>query len=433
MLQCSQPEQGSAGGESQAGRLPNIRARRGMWYHLYEANVQASAPFRAAALAALQARARLSGSADPPAMRHVMAALEMATRAKLTHVSQPFGISSVEVEGKVAEVSEEAVFDLPFGRLLHFRKDIDAAQPKVLLVAPLSGHFATLLRNTVRTMLQDHDVYITDWKNARDVPLSQGRFGFEDYVDYLIAMLEHLGPGAHVVAVCQPCVQALAATAVMSERANPCTPRSLTLMAGPIDCRINPTAVNNLATENPIEWFSGNLISTVPFPLPGWGRRVYPGFMQLAAFMSMNPERHLDQHRALFRHLVEGEEDEADRIKTFYDEYFAVLDLSEEFYLETVAWVFQEMRLPLGRLKHRGQTVDCSKITRTALLTVEGERDDICAVGQTAAAHELVTRLRPHLRSHHLQPGVGHYGVFSGRKWENQIYPTVRSVILSVE
>ena len=404
-----------------------------MWYHIYEAQMQASAPFRAAALAALQMRSTLNGTADSPAARHLMAALEMTTRAKLTHVSQPFGIKSVLVENKEALVVEETVLDLPFGRLLHFRKDVDAAQPKVLLVAPLSGHFATLLRNTVKTMLQDHDVYITDWKNARDVPLAHGRFGFEDYVDYLIKMLEHLGPGAHIVAVCQPCVQALTATAVMSEQKHPCTPRSLTLMAGPIDCRINPTTVNNLATDNPIEWFRNNLISTVPFPLPGWGRRVYPGFMQLAAFMSMNPERHVDQHKALFKHLVEGEEDEAERIKTFYDEYFAVLDLSEEFYLETVAWVFQEMRLPLGRLKHRGQVVDCSKITRTALLTVEGERDDICAVGQTAAAHELVTKLRPHLRSQHLQPGVGHYGVFSGRKWETQIYPTVRSVILSVE
>jgi poly(3-hydroxybutyrate) depolymerase len=404
-----------------------------MWYHIYEAQMQASAPFRAAALAALQMRPALNGAGDSLGMRQMMAALEMATRAKLTHVSQPFGIKSVMVENRESLVVEEVAFDLPFGRLLHFRKDIDAPQPKVVIVAPLSGHFATLLRDTVKTMLQDHDVYITDWKNARDVPLVQGRFGFEDYVDYLIKFMEHLGPRAHIVAVCQPCVQALAATAVMSERKHPCTPASLTLMAGPIDCRINPTAVNKLATDHPIEWFKQNLISTVPFPLPGWGRRVYPGFMQLTAFMAMNPERHMDAHKTLFKHLVEGEEDEAERIKTFYDEYFAVLDLSEEFYIETVAWVFQEMRLPLGRLKHRGEVVDCSKITKTAILTVEGERDDICAVGQTAAAHELATKLRPHLRSHHLQPGVGHYGVFSGRKWQNQIYPTVRSVILSME
>jgi poly(3-hydroxybutyrate) depolymerase len=233
--------------------------------------------------------------------------------------------------------------------------------------------------------------------------------------------------------VCQPCVATLAAVALMAAQDHPAQPRSMTLMAGPIDCRINPTTVNDLAAEHPIEWFRNNLISSVPFPLPCWGRRVYPGFMQLTAFMAMNPERHMDAHKSLYRHLVEGDEEQADVIRTFYDEYFAVLDLTEEFYLETVQWVFQEMRLPLGRLKHHGEPVDCSAIRRTALLTVEGERDDICSVGQTAAAHELVTKLRPHLRSHHLQPGVGHYGVFNGRRWDNQIYPTVRSVILSVE
>jgi polyhydroxyalkanoate depolymerase len=357
----------------------------------------------------------------------------MATRAKLSHVSPPFAIGTVQVENREARVTEEVALNLPFANLLHFRKDIDAPQPRVLLVAPLSGHFATLLRNTVKTMLQDHDVYITDWKNARDIPASVGRFGFEDYVDYLVKMLEHLGPGAHIVAVCQPCVQALAATAIMAAGKHPCEPRSLTLMAGPIDCRINPSAVNNLASEHPIEWFRNNLIATVPFPLPAWGRRVYPGFMQLAAFMAMNPERHIDAHKTLYKHLVEGEETEAETIKHFYDEYFAVLDLTEEFYLETVAWVFQEMRLPTGRLTHRNQLVDPSAIRRTALLTVEGERDDICSVGQTAAAHDLVTKLRPHLRSQHLQPGVGHYGVFSGRRWETQVYPMVRSVILSME
>ncbi|HEV7693831.1 MAG TPA: polyhydroxyalkanoate depolymerase [Hyphomonadaceae bacterium] len=404
-----------------------------MWYHIYEAQKQASEPFRAAALAALKLRGSLNGAADSPGARRILAALEMTTRATLTHTSPPFGIKSVKVENREALVTEEVALDLPFANMLHFRKDIDAPQPKVLIVAPLSGHFATLLRATAKTMLQDHDVYITDWKNARDIPLTAGRFGFEDYVDYLIKMLEHLGPGAHVVAVCQPCVQALVATSVMAANKHPCEPRSLTLMAGPIDCRINPTAVNTLATEHPIEWFRNNLISTVPFPLPGWGRRVYPGFMQLTAFMSMNPQRHIDAHKNLFQHLVEGDETAAETIKTFYDEYFAVLDLTEDFYLETVAWVFQEMRLPTGRIKHRGEVVDPSAIRKTALLTVEGERDDICAVGQTAAAHELVTKLRPHLRSHHLQPGVGHYGVFAGRRWENQIYPTVRSVILSTE
>ncbi len=404
-----------------------------MWYHLYEAQLQASEPFRAAALAALRFKGALNGSADTPAARRVLAGLELAARAKLTHVRPPFDIQEVRVENRDARVTEEVALHLPFGDLLHFKKDIQATQPRVLLVAPLSGHFATLLRGTVKTLLQDHDVYITDWINARDVPLGAGRFGFEDYVDYLVRFLEHLGPGAHVVAVCQPCVQALVATTIMSERKHPCTPSSLTLMAGPIDCRINPTSVNDLATKNPIEWFRNNLISTVPFPHPGWGRRVYPGFVQLTAFMSMNPERHLEAHRNLYQHLADGQIEEAEKIRTFYDEYFAVLDLTADFYLETVQWVFQEMRLPLGQLTHRGKTVDPSAIRRTALLTVEGERDDICSVGQTAAAHELTPRLPPHLRSHHLQAGVGHYGVFNGKKWDAQIYPRVRAMILANE
>ncbi len=404
-----------------------------MWYHLYEAQQRATAPFRAAAEAALGMRGMMNGSAGMPAMRQMMAAVELASRAKLTHHRPPFGISQVMVDNRMANVVEEVALRLPFGDLLHFKKDTDAPQPRVLIVAPLSGHFATLLRGTAQTMLQDHDVYITDWTNARDVPLSAGQFGFEDYVDYLIRFLEHLGPGAHMVAVCQPCVQALVATAVMAEQKHPCTPASLTLMAGPIDCRINPTAVNTLATEHPIDWFKQNLISTVPYPLTGWGRRVYPGFVQLTAFMSMNPQRHMEAHKNLYEHLAKGNEDEAEAIKTFYDEYFAVLDLTEEFYLETVQWVFQEMRLPLGRLTHRGKPVNPNAIRRTAVLTVEGERDDICAVGQTAAAHDLITNLRPHLRHHHLQAGVGHYGVFNGRRWATQIYPRVRNVILSVE
>jgi poly(3-hydroxybutyrate) depolymerase len=404
-----------------------------MWYHLYEAQQRATAPFRAAAQAALGMRSMMNGSADLPAVRQMMAAMELATRAKLTHHRPPFAINEVMVDNRMANVTEEVALRLPFGDLLHFKKDTDAPQPRVLIVAPLSGHFATLLRGTAQTMLQDHDVYITDWTNARDVPASEGRFGFEDYVDYLIRFLEHLGPGAHLVAVCQPCVQALVATAVMAEQKNPCTPSSLTLMAGPIDCRVNPTTVNTLATEHPIDWFKKNLISTVPYPLPGWGRRVYPGFVQLTAFVSMNPQRHVDAHKTLYQHLSDGNDDEAEAIKTFYDEYFAVLDLTEDFYIETVQWVFQEMRLPLGKLTHRGKPVNPAAIRRTAVLTVEGERDDICSVGQTAAAHDLITNLRPHLRHHHLQAGVGHYGVFNGRRWESQVYPRIRNVILSVE
>jgi polyhydroxyalkanoate depolymerase len=295
----------------------------------------------------------------------------------------------------------------------------------------LSGHFATLLRGTVQTLLRDHDVYITDWKNARDVPASAGRFGFEEYVDYVIRFLEVLGPRSHVLAVCQPCVQTLAAVAMMSEDNNPATPHSMTLLAGPVDVRINPTVVNELATNQTLDWFKKNLISRVPYRYAGAGRPVYPGFLQLYAFMSMNLERHGQQHRTLYQHLADSEFEAAAPIKEFYEEYFSVLDLTAEFYIETIDMVFQQALLAKGELKHRGRRVDLSKIRRTALLTVEGERDDICSVGQTAAAHDLCTGLRPHLKRHHLQAGVGHYGVFSGRKWDGQIYPAVRNMVLA--
>jgi polyhydroxyalkanoate depolymerase len=301
----------------------------------------------------------------------------------------------------------------------------------VLVVAPLSGHFATLLRNTVRTLLPDHDVYITDWHNARDVAPVQGTFGFDDYVDYVIRFLEALGPGAHVVAVCQPCVQALAAVAVMAANRNRAQPSSMTLMAGPIDTRVNPTKVNKLAMSKSIGWFERNLIARVPRKYAGARRKVYPGFVQLTAFVSMNINRHYNAHQELYEHLSNGEHEKAQIIKTFYDEYFAVLDLPAEFYLETVRWVFQEARLPKGELTYKGEPVDLKAIRKTALLTVEGERDDICALGQTAAAHDLCTGLRPHLKRHHMQAGAGHYGVFSGKRWEGQIYPIVRNLILA--
>jgi polyhydroxyalkanoate depolymerase len=300
----------------------------------------------------------------------------------------------------------------------------------VLVIAPLSGHFATLLRGTVRTMLAEHDVYITDWHNVRDVARADGRFGFDEYITHLIKFLEIMGPGAHMIAVCQPCVAALVAAAVMAERGNKAYPRSMTLMAGPIDTRVNPTKVNELAKSKPMSWFEQNLIATVPIRYKGAFRRVYPGFVQLAAFMSMNIERHVKAHRELYDHLVLGDIEKAKATKDFYDEYFAVLDLSAEFYLETVKLVFQDHALPLGTLTYEGAPVDTTAIRRTMLLTIEGERDDICAVGQTVAAHDLCSKLRPFLKKHHLQPGVGHYGVFSGRKWEGQIYPLVKNVIL---
>jgi poly(3-hydroxybutyrate) depolymerase len=299
------------------------------------------------------------------------------------------------------------------------------------VVAPLSGHFATLLRATARTLLPEHDVFITDWHNARDVPVTAGRFGIDEYVDHLIKYLEVIGPGGHVLAVCQPCVAVLSAVALMAQSGNPAQPRSMTLMAGPIDCRVNPTKVNELANKRDIAWFERMLTATVPMRYPGAFRRVYPGFVQVAAFMTMNIERHVKAHQQLYQDLANGEAEKAATTKAFYDEYFAVLDLTAEFYLETVRYIFQEYALPLRKLKWRGETIEPNAIRRTMLLTVEGERDDICAVGQTVAAHDLCSKLRPYLKRHHMQAGVGHYGVFSGKRWENQVYPIVKNVILS--
>jgi len=299
----------------------------------------------------------------------------------------------------------------------------------VLIVAPLSGHFATLLADTVRTMLADHDVYITDWHNARDVPLAQGRFGLAEYVQHLIDFIAFLGPHTHLLAVCQPCVPTLAAVALMAEDDHIAQPRTMTLMAGPVDCRINPTQVNHLATGKPIDWFERNLISRVPWRHPGAMRRVYPGFLQLTAFMSMNPTRHAKAFTGLYEQLATGEAEAAARTCDFYDEYFAVNDLPAEFYLETVEQVFQRFDLARGELVLNGRKVDCGAIRRTALFTVEGERDDICSIGQTVAAHDLCSHIRPYMKTHHVQLGVGHYGVFSGRRWQQQIYPRVRELI----
>jgi len=401
-----------------------------MLYLAYQTQSDVMAPVRAWASMALAAGPRRP-FADNPVVRNLTAAYELVARAGLTHTRPPFGISSVTVGNREVEVREEAAAATPFGTLLHFKKDIATAQPRVLLVAPLSGHFATLLRATVRTMLPDHDVFITDWHNARDVPLTAGRFGVDEYVDHLIKFIEVMGPGAHVLAVCQPCVAVLTAVAVMAQAGNPAQPRSMTLMAGPIDTRVNPTKVNELAKKRDIAWFELTLTTSVPLRYPGAFRHVYPGFVQLAAFMSMNIERHVKAHRELYENLAKGEIEKAAITKAFYDEYFAVLDLTAEFYLETVRYIFQEHALPLGRLAWRGKAVEPSAIRRTMLLTVEGERDDICAVGQTVAAHELCGKLRPYLKRHHMQAGVGHYGVFSGKRWENQVYPIVKNVILS--
>ena len=402
-----------------------------MLYQAYQAHADIMAPVRRlAGMAAESVGARLNGSARPTVLSNLTAAYELIARAGLTHDRPPFGIESVVVGNRDVAVTEEVADATPFGTLLHFRKDVVLAQPRVLLIAPLSGHFATLLRATVRTMLPEHDVFITDWHNARDVSGEDGRFGFDEYIGHLIRFIEAIGPGAHIVAVCQPCVAALVAASVMAQDDNPAQPRSMSLMAGPIDTRVNPTKVNELAKSKSIDWFERHLIARVPGRYSGGGRQVYPGFVQLAAFMSMNIERHVKAHRELYENLAKGEEAKAAQTKAFYDEYFAVLDLTAEFYLETVRLVFQEHALPLGALTYQNRKVEPRAIRRTALFTVEGEKDDICAVGQTLAAHDLCSSLRPYRKRHHMQAGVGHYGVFSGKTWQNQIYPMVKNVIL---
>ncbi len=402
-----------------------------MLYFAYEAHSDLIEPAKSMARSSLALLGQWGSLANVPPIRNLSATYELITRAGLTHERPAYGIKSVTVGNREVEVSEIPKLKLPFGTLLHFSKDVSTAQPRVLVVAPLSGHFATLLRNTARTLLTDNDVYITDWHNARDVAIDDGPFGFDDYVAYLIRFLEALGPGAHILAVCQPCVQALVATAIMAADGNPAQPRSLTLMAGPVDTRINPTKVNKLATRKSLKWFERHLIARVPRRYDGARRPVYPGFMQLIAFVSMNINRHYNAHQELYECLARGEAEKAQVIKSFYDEYFAVLDLPAEFYLETVSWVFQEARLPKGELTFKGGPVELRAIRKTALLTVEGERDDICSLGQTAVAHELCASLKPHMKRHHMQAGVGHYGVFSGKRWEGQIYPLVRNLILA--
>ena len=402
-----------------------------MLYQAYQAHADIMVPVRRLAGMALRSVGeQLNGSSRPTVVSNLTVAYELIARAGLTHERPLYGIDSIAINGREVRVTERSVDVTPFGTLLHFRKDIVLAQPRVLLVAPLSGHFATLLRATVRTMLPEHDVYITDWHNARDIALEHGRFGFNDYIAHLIRFLEVIGPGAHMVAVCQPCVAALVAATIMAQADNPAQPRSMTLMAGPIDTRVNPTKVNELAKSKSIDWLERHLIARVPYRYGGADRLVYPGFVQLAAFMSMNIDRHLKAHRELYENLANGETAKAAQTKAFYDEYFAVLDLTAEFYLETVRLVFQEHALPLGALTYQNQKVEPRAIRRTTLFTVEGERDDICAVGQTLAAHDMCSSLRPYRKRHHMQAGVGHYGVFSGKSWQNQIYPMVKNIIL---
>jgi polyhydroxyalkanoate depolymerase len=401
-----------------------------MLYQAYQAQRDLTAPARAMADLANWTLGELPARfTDNRFARRLSAGYEMVGRARLTHERPSFGIDQVEVDDQMVAVREELVVSTPFSSLLHFAKDVSEPQPKVLLVTALAGHFSTLLRSTVRSLSSGHDVYVTDWLNARDVGIEHGGFGLDDYIGQVISFLEFMGPGSHLMAVCQPCPASLAAASVMAATDNPCQPRSLILMAGPVDTRVNPTKVNELAHSKPLQWFEDNVITTVPLRYPGALRRVYPGFLQLSGFMVMNLERHVKQHIELYNHLVRGDYEEARGIEDFYDEYFAVLDMPAEFYLQTIDRVFQRELLAQGALTWRDQTVEPAAIRHTGLLTIEGEKDDVCGVGQTMAAQELCSGIRPSKKRHHLQPGVGHYGVFSGSRWESQVYPIVRNFI----
>ena len=352
-------------------------------------------------------------------------ALEVFAHAAAPRGKPAFGLDQTVVDGRPVSVSEEIVVARPFGSLKHFRREGVEGGPKLLIVAPMSGHYATLLRGTVERMLPSADVHITDWADARTVPLSAGRFDLDDYIDYLVAFLEAMGPGSHMLAVCQPSVPCYAAVALMSADAHPCRPKTLTMMGGPVDTREAPTAVNTLATQRPFAWFEQNVIVTVPMTYPGAGRRVYPGFLQLAGFMSMNLGNHMMSHWEMYKHLVRGDGESADATKDFYEEYRSVCDMTAEFYLQTIDVVFQSHALPLGTMTHRGRRVDPGAITDVALLAIEGERDDISGLGQTRAALTLATNLPTAKKRYYMAEGAGHYGIFNGSKWRDKIAPVV--------
>ena len=356
-------------------------------------------------------------------------ALEVFAHAAAPRGKPAFGFDHTTVDGKTVPVREEIVLQKPFGQLKRFvRQDVEGG-PRLLIVAPMSGHYATLLRGTVERMMPKHDVYITDWRDARSVPVSEGRFDLDDYIDYLVEFLEEIGPGAHMLAVCQPSVPAYAAVALMSAQKHKCLPKTLTLMGGPIDTRKAPTAVNTLATQRPHSWFANNVIATVPYSYAGAGRKVYPGFLQLAGFMSMNLGNHMMSHWEMFKHLVIGDDDSADATKDFYDEYRSVCDMTAEFYLQTIDVVFQRHALPEGEMLHRGTRIDPKAVRKVALLAIEGERDDISGLGQTKAALDISTGLEAGMKRYYMAKGTGHYGIFNGSKWREKIAPVVEDWI----
>jgi poly(3-hydroxybutyrate) depolymerase len=405
-------------------------------YWVYEMSHAALNPSRAVADAA---RLYFKNPINPLSYtvfgKSMAAACELFERSTRRYGKPEWAINSTLVGGARVAVGIKSIWERPFCRLLHFERVLEHAprrpQPKLLIVAPMSGHYPTLLRGTVEAFLPNHDVYVTEWVDARMVPLTEGGFDLDDYIDYLISMLHALGGDTHMVAVCQPSVPVLAAVARMEAEEDPYVPVSMILMGGPIDTRRNPTAVNKLAAERGIRWFRRNVITKVPFPHPGFMRDVYPGFLQLHGFMSMNLDRHIEAHKELFLHLVRGDGDSAQKHREFYDEYLAVMDLAAEFYLQTVEVVFVRHDLPKGQMRHRGAPVDPSKIRRVALMTVEGENDDISGVGQTQAAQDLCSNIPPEHKSHYLQLGVGHYGVFNGSRFRAEIAPRIADFVLS--
>jgi poly(3-hydroxybutyrate) depolymerase len=401
-----------------------------MFYTAYEWQRRLAAPARVTSRLLDSTLATLPAQvAGSPVSRRIRAACHLVATSRPTHVRPDWGIESVAVEGRNADVSVRPVVSTPFATLLHFDKPSVTKQPRMLLVGPISGHFATLLRPTIRTLLADHDVYVLDWHNARDIPLADGRFGLDEYIDHVVRALRHLGPDSHVMAVCQPAPLVLAAVAVLAEAHDAAQPRSITLMAGPIDTRVNPNRINDMAGRLPLSFYEKFLLSRVPGRYSGAGRRVYPGVAQLTGFMSLAPRRHLDAHAKLYRALVAGDAQVAATIRDFYDEYGAVMDVPAEFYLETLQRIFMEHHLPRGTFTWRGKPVDLSAIRESALLTVEGAQDNMCSPGQTEAAHQLCTGIPEENKRHHLQDGVGHYGVFAGMRWENEIYPLIRQFV----
>jgi poly(3-hydroxybutyrate) depolymerase len=409
-----------------------------MLYALYEAGYYATTPLRSATRLIRDAwSSPLNPARDTEVGRRIHAAADLTANLTRRYGRPDWGIDQVTIDGAEVRVRPTEVWSSPWAKLIHFSRDMAdmrragrrELEPAVLIVAPLSGHYATLLRGTVQAFLQDHEVFISDWSNARDVPILEGRFDMNDYIDQVRMMLQQMGPRPHVVAVCQPGPAVLAATALMSEDGDPSRPATMTFMGSPIDARFSPTVTNKLAEEKPFAWFASNMIYTVPPPYPGVGRRVYPGFVQLYGFISMNVDKHQEAHRRYLMQLMSGDGDSAEKHLEFYDEYLSVLDLTEEFYLQTVDVVFQRYLLPKGELEHRGRLIRPQAIRDVGLLTVEGELDDISGIGQTQAAHALCSGLPDELKEDYVQPHVGHYGVFNGRRFREEIYPRIRGFI----